>query len=61
MSLQIRKLLEQLASRHCWFEEDDYSIYDLCGGNYDDAYSGGYDDGEASLARSILKMLDEKN
>ena len=60
MSPKIRTFLEQLASRRCWFEDEDTSIYDFCGGNYDDAYSGGWDDGAASLARSILKMLDEE-
>lgn len=57
---KIRTFLEQFASRRCWFEDEGISIYDFCGGNYDDAYEGGWEDGEAFLARSLLNMLDEE-
>lgn len=35
-------------------DADDLTIYDYCGGNYDDAYQLGLDDGEAFEARAIL-------
>lgn len=38
-------------------EDDDNNIYDYCGGNYDDAYQFGLDDGEAFGARDILAKI----
>lgn len=44
--------LKKLANRES--PSDDDTIYEIFGGNIDDAYSGGLDDGESSLARHIL-------
>lgn len=44
--------LKKLADRES--PSDDDPIYEIFGGNIDDAYSGGLDDGESSLARYIL-------
>ena len=38
-------------------EEEDFNVYDCSGGNFDDAYSLGYDDAEVQSARSILTEL----
>ncbi len=31
------------------------SVYDSCGGNYDDAYSMGIDNGRADFAKELLE------
>jgi hypothetical protein len=46
--------LEVLAKRDCWYKKDDLNIIDRCGGNFDDAYSGGFSDGESALAEELL-------
>lgn len=39
-------------------EDDQYSsIYDTFGGNIDDAYAGGYEDGRQDLAYEIKMIL----
>ena len=50
--------LINIAKKPAWSDNPDFTIYDYSGGNYDDAYYGGYDDGEISLAREILTKLD---
>ena len=37
--------------------DSDDTIFDICGGNYDDAYYSGFNDGEIFLARKILDKL----
>ncbi|MDP2692443.1 MAG: hypothetical protein Q8O88_02250 [bacterium] len=58
--LKIR--LKELAKKTAGFDNDDFNTYDDSGGNFDDAYYRGCDDGEISLARGILKEFfkDEK-
>lgn len=53
--------LEKLASRDCWNSDPEFNPCDFSGGNYDDAYSGGYDDGMADLAKEVLKYIKELN
>lgn len=50
------KLLKQ-AERRMWTESEGFNPCDFSGGNYDDAYYGGTDDGETSLAREVLEQL----
>lgn len=38
-------------------ESDDFNPADRFGGNFDDAYQGGIDEGRADLARELLKLL----
>ena len=52
----IDKLIKQ-AKRTCWDDNDDFNPYDWGGGNFDDTYSGGCEDGETHLARDILNEL----
>lgn len=51
-------VLKKLARRETLHEGDgDNNIYDYCGGNYDDAYQLGLDDGETYEARAILTKI----
>ncbi len=51
--------LKRLAERECWCDDKGFCSSDYCGGNFDDAYYGGSDDGEALLARAMLKELEK--
>ena len=45
----------------CEVAEDDYCCpYDWFGGNIDDAYHGGIEDGEVKIARNVLAILEGK-
>jgi hypothetical protein len=46
--------LLKLAMRETWTDSDDFNPYEQSGGNYDDAYYAGRDDGETSLAKRLL-------
>jgi hypothetical protein len=46
--------LKKLAKQKPHNQNDDFSIYDDCAGNIDDAYALGFDDAEIYLAREIL-------
>lgn len=52
----IDRLIKQ-AKRVTWAESDDIDVYDFSGGNVDDAYDGGCEDGETNLAQEILTEL----
>lgn len=52
--------LKKIAKRECWSDDPNFSPADYCGGNFDDAYYGGAEDGEALLAQEILKELGEE-
>lgn len=47
----------QLAQKKAYLDNDDFMAYDYSGGNYDDCYSMGSNDGEIFLAREILDTL----
>lgn len=53
----LESFLKRMANSECMIDSDDFNIQDHCGGNYDDAYSTGQDDGYALLAREILKRF----
>jgi hypothetical protein len=57
MNEEMKAMLEKLAARKCWCDDDEFMVDDYAGGNMDDAYSGGADDGGALLARSLLKRF----
>jgi hypothetical protein len=60
----MEKLIEKLtllANRKCWCEDRDFCPCDYSGGNFDDAYWGGHEDGQAQLANEILAALKEIN
>lgn len=47
--------LKKLAQRATSITEEDFNAYDSSGGNYDDAWAYGMDDGETLLAQKILE------
>ena len=51
----LRMHLETLAKTEIWSDWDDFNPMEASGGNFDDAYSGGFSAGETSLARHLLK------
>jgi hypothetical protein len=56
MNKKIIELLTELAKTQANIDNEDYNTYDYSGGNYDDAYYQGVEDGEILLARKLLKM-----
>lgn len=59
ISKQLRGKLKELASRKCWCDDIEIIVNDFAGGNIDDAYSGGFEDGQAKLAEELLNDLFE--
>lgn len=62
MKTEFIEELKKKAKRRCWVDKmnepnNDCYVMDFCGGNVDDAYSGGCEDGEALLARDVLKQI----
>ena len=51
--------LKTLARTDCFYDnEDEYQIiYELCGGNVDDAFQHGVEAGEILLAREVLTNM----
>jgi hypothetical protein len=49
--------LVKLAKRNNWNADEEFDVHGFSGGQTDDAYEGGYDDGQADLARKILAAL----
>ena len=54
---EVKNMLTKLAERECWCDDNDFMIDDYAGGNVDDAYYGGSNDGETLLARELLVLL----
>lgn len=50
--------LKKYADRETWTDDGDFDPCGSSGGNYDDAYYGGYEDGRTELAREILLALE---
>lgn len=57
---ELRKFLENLASKESWEDEPDFIVDDFAGGNVDDAYDGGFRSGRTILAREILDVWEEE-
>jgi hypothetical protein len=59
LSEQLINRLKELSNRETWEDQFDdiTTIDDFAGGNIDDAYNGGVDDGMTNLAREILEEL----
>ncbi len=55
MRLERKEKLQKLAARKNWSDDPDFVVDDYAGGNIDDAFYGGTDDGETNLARQLLK------
>lgn len=55
-SAVLKEKLMKIAQQTCWCDdEEQFMPYDYAGGNIDDAYSGGADDGKGIFARELLK------
>ena len=55
---EIKIKLKKIADQKKHSDREDFLPDDCAGGNIDDAFYGGWNDGEISLARSILKDLE---
>lgn len=49
--------LQRKAKQSAWFDDPEPDIMAFSGGNIDDAYTGGQQDGEVLLAREILSKF----
>jgi len=54
---KIKEKLVNLAKKQTHMSNPDFCSYDACGGNFDDAFEMGMNDGEIYLARRLLKDL----
>lgn len=54
---QLKKKLQKLAVKDTLFDDEESTIMDACGGNFDDAYELGCKDGEIAFARELLYEL----
>ena len=66
MNPELLAMLEELAERKTWADEDQETgdLFNPCewsGGNYDDAYAGGVEQGRTELAREVLHALGVKD
>lgn len=52
---KLREILEAHAKREAWSDDPQFNPCEYSGGNYDDAYYGGVDDGCTILACRILQ------
>ncbi len=57
MNDKIKQRLIKLANLQTKSDEEDFSAYDYSGGNFDDAFSIGMEDGERFLAWEIVNEL----
>lgn len=51
----VKNYLEDLAIKKTWIDSEDFNPMEMSGGNFDDAYSSGLNDGETLLARKLLE------
>lgn len=56
---KIRERIEKLAKKQTRDEDGDFCPMDWFGGNFDDAYNGGKDDGHVELAKELMAILNE--
>jgi hypothetical protein len=54
---KLKAHLQKLAKRNCWTDGVDFNPYEQSGGNFDDAYYRGNEDGETLLARELLERF----
>lgn len=57
MDNEILEYLKSLARKKAHTDREDFMVDDCAGGNVDDAYYAGCDDGEILLAREILGKM----
>ena len=57
LSDKMMERLTKLAAKKCSSDKEDFNAYEYSGGNFDDAWSNGRDEGEVWLAQEILADL----
>ncbi len=59
MTTEFIERLKRLARSECFYDNDDIdqNIYEVCGGNVDDAFQHGVEAGEILLAREVLTNM----
>ena len=57
---ELVKMLKGLAKQDMRSDNDDFNPMDASGGNYDDAYSMGLEDGVVLLARRLIEEFFNK-
>ncbi len=60
MSDQLRAMLESIVATGPVGDDSDATVYEQCGGNFDDAYAYGYDHGRYETAKAILALMESK-
>lgn len=58
---EIREFIREAAKRKSLLDKEDFNIYDWSGGNVDDAFSLGLQEGETLLAQEIEAILNNYN
>lgn len=59
LSPELIAKLKKLAKNKIRCENEEFTAIDWFGGNFDDAYNGGLDDGQVMLAQEILEEIGE--
>lgn len=49
--------LKRLAAKEIWSDDEDFNVYEMSGGNFDDAYYAGNESGKTKLARQVLNSM----
>lgn len=57
LSNEMIQKLKKLAETEAACDDEEFNPYDVSGGNFDDAYYAGSNDGEILLARQIIADL----
>lgn len=53
----LKSFVEKIAGGRAPADDEDFNAMDYSGGNFDDAFSLGYDEGYVGLARELLKKF----
>ncbi|NBR06958.1 MAG: hypothetical protein EBT92_14470 [Planctomycetes bacterium] len=56
---ELVEMLKKLTKNPARCDSEDFMVNDDCGGNVDDAYQIGYDDGQTHLAETVLAALEK--
>lgn len=54
MNAAIKDALIELSKKTAWSDNDNFAADDYSGQNFDDAYSGGFRDGQIEMAREVI-------
>lgn len=52
--------IKEMAAKELATDDEDFEVDDCAGGNIDDAFSSGYEEGQISFARQLLEMIKER-